>query len=269
MMNPRSDWTQQLGSIGFDSVAVFTEALTQWLDAHKPALQMCADVALYRAGGMVRVSSADLEKQQMFLAPLVPRSSLDLPATRNPSLMFQLSGHFLFSLGDHLAKVPGFRHDWDRGAPIRTAMDERYADHPLYAGVLPVLISVAGLQLSQILYFPHFLPDPTSSPSEAILNAEQRIVAGDILHLVQSSVNAGFPIRQIGQEFSVPAVPGRYVRARGAWTWEKLFADWSDYRRGQHQGLDETLDGLTSGFSPRELMLAMKSWAFWYGTPPT
>ncbi|TFK79144.1 hypothetical protein K466DRAFT_506076 [Polyporus arcularius HHB13444] len=263
--NPQVGWNQQLQDLGFSDLTAFTEALVQWLDAHKPALQMCADVAVNKDGGMGSSQST----LKMLLCFLVPRSSTDLPSTRNPSLTFQYKNSLLFNLRDDFIDTSGLRPDWERGAAVRAAMNERYASHPLYAGVLPVIVNVEGFQLAQILYFPHFHPDPTTLTAGPILAAVRRhIVLQDILSLIHGSINEGFPLRPAADShFSTPALPGRFVRSQGTWQWQQLFSDWSQYRRGQHRGLDKTLVGMKGGFSPPEIMVALKSHAFWHATP--
>ncbi|KAI0700557.1 hypothetical protein C8T65DRAFT_728739, partial [Cerioporus squamosus] len=253
--NPQSGWNQQLQDLGFGSLSAFTEALVQWLDAHKPALQMCADVAVTKDGGM----DSSHNTRKMLLCFLVPRSSMDLPSTRNPSLTFQYKNNYLLTLDENFLDTSGLRSDWECGAAVRADLNERYASHPFYAGLLLVIVNVKGFQMAQILYFPHFRPGPTCVPAAAILAAAQPVVLQDVLGLIHGSINEGFPLRPVDDEFSAPALPGRFVRGHGGWSWQQLFPDWSQYRRGRHRGMDKTLDGMRTGFSPRELMLALRS----------
>lgn len=235
---------------------MFSDALGQWLDAHKCALQLCADVAIIRGGGYDSFQSP----QKMLLFALVPRSSTDLPSTRNPSLTFQLKDSAPFVIEDHFAEGAGFWRDWDLAAPARAAMNEKYASHPLYAGLLPILVSVEGFSLSQTAYFPQFYPHPSWLPGAAILaEAGRDIVLDDMLSLIRGSINEGFPLRPLEHAPSEPALPGSFVRSNGTWMWQPLLPDWSKYRRGQHRGLDETLDTFQSGIASRELMLYFKS----------
>ncbi|RPD59234.1 hypothetical protein L226DRAFT_614064 [Lentinus tigrinus ALCF2SS1-7] len=254
LAHPQSGWNQQLQDLGFESVSVFSDAFGQWLDAHQCALRICADVVVIQNGGYDAFQSL----QKMFLLALVPRSSTDLPSSRNPSLMFQLKDAAPSVTDNHFARESGFWRDWEQGAPVRAALDAKYHSHPLYAGVLPILVNVEGFELFQIIYIPQFHPNPAWLPSAAILAAGRDMILGDMLSLIRGSINEGFPLRSVGLNLHVPALPGTFVRNHGTWTWQALFSDWRLYRRGQHRGLDGTLATFRSNILPPELMLSFK-----------
>ncbi|KAI0688309.1 hypothetical protein C8T65DRAFT_700591 [Cerioporus squamosus] len=257
MANPKSGWNQQLQDLGFESLSDFTEALfSGWTRTF--GLYTCA--LMWRSPKAA--ASTRLGAHRRCSCSSWCRSLMGLPSTRNLSRLFQLKARSLFTLEDHFSKVPGCRGDWERGAPVRAAMDERFALHPLYAGALPILLSIEGFNMTQIMHFPQMRPDPMWLPGAAILAEARHIVLEDILNLLVGSINEGFPLRSVDSDPRVPLLPGRFVRNNRTWTWQLLFADWSHYRRGQHRGLDQTLDEMKFGFSPPELMLAFKSLVF-------
>ncbi|RPD59232.1 hypothetical protein L226DRAFT_572222 [Lentinus tigrinus ALCF2SS1-7] len=253
--NPKPGRNQQLQEIGFESVSAFTKALGRWFNAHKSALQTCADVVVAEAGGI----EASRNPQKMVGFSLEPRVSKNLPPTRNPSRMFQLRGRCLISLEEHLSQTPGHRRDWECCAPVRAAMDEQFARNPLYTGLLPILISVIGVHMTQITYLPQMRSDPTLLRGAVIVAPPRHIIFQDAVRLAVCSINENFPLRIVEHDPLAIAIPGRFMHDNGSWTWKELFPDWSHYRRGRHRGIDVTLAKMRSGLPPPELILAMKS----------
>ncbi|KAI0688308.1 hypothetical protein C8T65DRAFT_700590 [Cerioporus squamosus] len=247
-----SDWSVEMQDLGFTSFSHFGEDLHQWKDAQGWALHMCAVVAVIRGGGI----HASQNPQKMLSFILTPRRSVttDLPSNRNPSLIFQFKGQHLFDLEERLAGAPAFREQWEDGAPARAAKNAKYSSHPLFAGILPILLMCDKLAApSGLEYIPQWHSNPAMLPYAETLAPMREAVLEDILHLAVGSINAGFPLRSvIGPPTRV--LPGRFVRKHGAWTWQQLFSDWTQYRRGQHAGLDETLAGLRSGLPPSDLI---------------
>ncbi|TFK88755.1 hypothetical protein K466DRAFT_520249 [Polyporus arcularius HHB13444] len=241
-------WDDQLQRLGFENLSAFSKALTQWLDAHKWALQTCVDVAVIRGCGI----DSFQDPQRMVRFSLATRTS------RNPSLLFQLRGWNFLTLEQYFAVDPGCRQDWERGAPIRASLCEQNKDNPLFVGLLPALFTTEGLDMTQFVYYPQFRTDPRLAPTSPSLDPVRDAILADLLRLSVDSINEGFPLRQIRLNSLAPAFPGRFVRSHGTWTWEKFFDDYAQYRHGQHRGLDETLAAMRSGFPPPEAMLASK-----------
>ncbi len=259
LANTESGWSQQLQDLGIKSASELTNTVGQWTEAHKWALLMFADAVVTQGGGI----NASQSPQKMLLLSLALRTTL--PSTRNPSLMFQLKDRCLLPLEAYFAQAPAYSAEWERGAPIRTAMNQRFASRSaLHAGLLPVMLNVEGFQMIQLMYFPQTRPDPMQIASAEILASRRQIILEDILIVLWSSINLGFPLRFLDSDSLATLLPGRFVRDRDHrnWTWEQLFPDWSQYQRGQHQGLDGTLDEMQSGLFPSELMFALKSLVF-------
>ncbi|KAI0695558.1 hypothetical protein C8T65DRAFT_584152, partial [Cerioporus squamosus] len=247
-------WDGQLQTLGFENLSVFSHAMSQWLDAHKWALQTCVDVAVIQGCGI----DSFQDPQRMVCFSLVPRTSLHLPSTRNPSLLFQPRGRRFLTLEEHFVTVPGCRQDWERGAPIRASLCDQFKMNPLFVGLLPALITIEGLDLTQFAYYPQFRTDPRLLPTAPSLDSVRHVILTDLFNLAVCSINEDFPMRSVTRDTGAPVLPGRFVRSHGTWTWQPFCADWAQYRRGQHRSLDETLATLRSGFPPPELMLALK-----------
>ena len=228
--------------------------MTQWQEAHRCALQACLDVKVIQGCGVNMLENP----QKLVCMTLVPRTSLRLPATRNPSLVFQLRSLTLMNLEDHFQKEPGYREDWARGAPIRASLCDRFKHHPLFVGQVPVLLRVQGLSLTQFVYYPQYRAHPDLHSTAALLEPVRAEILKDIFTLAKASINGDFPLRKPGNDETCWALPGRFVRSNGAWTWQPFFSDWDQYRSGQHRVLDETLVSLRSGLPPTELLAALK-----------
>ncbi|RDX52841.1 hypothetical protein OH76DRAFT_129706 [Lentinus brumalis] len=243
----------QLEGLGFESFSKFTDVFRQWSDAHKNALYMCAKVVVMQRGGIAWSQNP----QKMLAFFVTPRRSGNLLSLRNPSLMFQLQTMHLFDLEEHMAMSPDVRTKWEHDAPVRASMDAKFTTHPLYAGLLPTVTTIDGIDMVRLDYLTQFHPNPSLAPLAACVAPVRDIVLEDILHLALGSINAGFPLRPEGSGPSQQFLPGHFVRDQFTHTWQPLFADWTQYRRGQHKGLDETLDGLRSGIPPSLLIRAV------------
>ncbi len=239
----------QVQGIGFESFSDFSDVFREWSDAHKCALHMCAQVMVMQSGDLA--SSRNPQKMLAYL--LTPRRSGNLTSIRNPSLMIQLKDWRLFDLERHMANFPRIKAAWEHGAPVRAAKDADWATDPTYAGLLPIMTTFEGLEMGRLDYIPLFRCTPHLTPLAASLAPIRDILLKDIMHLAVGSINAGFPLRPIS-ESSNKVFPGRFIRDHRTWTWHQLFSDWTQYRRGQHKGLDETLAGLRSGFPPSFLI---------------
>ncbi|RDX52811.1 hypothetical protein OH76DRAFT_1344364 [Lentinus brumalis] len=244
-----SDWNVEMQNLGFESFSNFCDVFQQWKDAHGWALHMCAAVAVMQSSGV----DASQNPQKMLSFSLTLRRPGDLHSNRNPSLVFRVEDQHLINLEERLARAPDFRAQWELGAPARAAQNAKYATHPLFVGILPTICILQEMPAAGVHYFPQFRSNPAMRPYAEKLAPVRDIVLKDILHLGVGSINAGFPLRCVlGPPEEV--LPGRFVRSHGTWTWQQLFSDWSQYRRGQHRGLDETLDGLRSGLPPSALI---------------
>lgn len=128
----------------------------------------------------------------------------------------------------------------------------------MFAGILPVLLWFDELPTSGLDYFPQWRSNPAMLPLAEELAPKRDMILKDIQHLALASINAGFPLRTV-QGPPVQVLPGRFIRTHGTWTWQPLFSDWTQYRRGQYAGLDGTLDGLRSGLPPSFLISLIHS----------
>ncbi|RPD59233.1 hypothetical protein L226DRAFT_465268 [Lentinus tigrinus ALCF2SS1-7] len=249
-------WNDQLQNLGYENLSAFSESMGQWMDAHNWALQACVDVDVIQAGGIDKFQNP----QMLARLHLVPRAS-HLPTTRNPSLMFQLRKRSPITLNEQFVQSSGYREDWERGAPVRASLRDQYKTDPLFAGLVPMLVSVEGLDMTQFIYRPQFRTDPVFIPVAEELEPMRDVVLADILKLAVASVNQNFPLRKLINHPLAFTLPGRFVRSQGAWTWQQLFSEWEQYRHGQSRGLDETLPLLQSGIPPKELLFIWKSLA--------
>ncbi|TFK82136.1 hypothetical protein K466DRAFT_500833 [Polyporus arcularius HHB13444] len=246
---PLANLPSLMQNLGFESFSNFCDVFQQWKDAHGWALHMCAAVAVMQSGGV----DASQNPQKMLSFSLTLRRPGDLHSNRNPSLVFRVEDQHLINLEERLARAPDFRAQWELGAPARAAQNAKYATHPLFVGILPTICILQEMPAAGVHYFPQFRSNPAMRPYAEKIAPVRDIVLKDILHLGVGSINAGFPLRCVlGPPEDV--LPGRFVRSHGTWTWQQLFSDWSQYRRGQHRGLDETLDGLRSGLPPSALI---------------
>ncbi len=246
----------QLQGLGFESFSNFTDVFGQWNDAHRIALYMCAKVVVMQSGGIAWSQNP----QKILAFFLTPRRPGNLLSLRNPSLMFQLQKMHLLDLEEHMAMFPEVKARWEDGAPVRASMAAKQrSKNPMYAGLLPAVTTIYGIDILQLDYLTQCHPNPQLAPLTERLAPVRDIVLEDILHLALGSINAGFPLRLEGSGSSRKILPGHFVRDHYTHTWRPLCADWTQYRRGQHKGLDETLDGLRSGLPPSLLTYAVLS----------
>ncbi|TBU43794.1 hypothetical protein BD309DRAFT_893661 [Dichomitus squalens] len=243
-----------LRSLGYSDLATFTNTLQEFMEAHTWALRSLAKAHVLRSGGLDWV----LNPPKMLYIFLIPASVLGL-SERNPARTFRLKSHGFVSLADHALYNSRAAADWMRSQPTRAVAAELYGRHPLYAGLLPVMFDVEGLNMTFLHNYPLFRPFHPQTLSEPTKN----LVLDDILELSAGSINAGLPLRAVeeaGPMGLLFALPGRFVRSQGSsWTWKALFPTWAEYQRGEHQELDETLDKLKAGITPSETMIVFRS----------
>ncbi|RDX52816.1 hypothetical protein OH76DRAFT_1344634 [Lentinus brumalis] len=246
------EWNVQMRTLGFSNFSSFSDVVQQWRDANGWAIHLCASVLVMQGGGI----HASQNPQKIVSLSLTRRRSVtpDLPSSRNPSTMLVVEDLRLLDLEESLTKGPDLRAQWECGAPARAAKREKYATHPLFAGILPVVFTFDELPAAAAtIYIAQCHPNPGTRPFAEQLAPIRDTILEDLMHLGVDSINAGFSLRAV-LGASEGVLPGHFVRSHGTWTWQQLFSDWSQYRRGQHTGLDQTIDKLRSGFTPSTLL---------------
>ncbi|KAI0737889.1 hypothetical protein C8Q80DRAFT_1242498 [Daedaleopsis nitida] len=246
-------------SIGFSSISLFDQALREFEHAHNFAIRGLAKALVLRAGGNGWTQSP----QRLLHFNL--ESVAALGAHRNPSRTFRLKGYAFATLQDLVATHPQVADDWAQTQPTRDQILDELARLPDGAsarveGILPVRFIVEGMDVSNLLFFPLFRAE-----AHADANAGERVVReavlADMVDFLMGSINGGFPLHCVEGQHPLVALPGRFMRARGSWTWNALFGSWDEYRRGVHKDLDATLRRLfIMNEEPNKPMMLFGMW---------
>ena len=246
-----SELSDELKALGFSSPAHFSQILGEFIEGHSWALKSCAKAHVLQEGGIEWTQNPE----KMLYFCLVPCTFLGLPSYRNPSRAFKIKAHAFVTLEEQFARVPSTVDDWIRWAPNREATRTMYALHPMFAGILPVMFDVEGVNMTQLVYYPLFRSEHPR-PEQWIVDC----MLEDMVELCVASINRNFPLRSnIEGNSPLIALPGRFVYTDSTWTWRQFFSDWSRYRPGAFKELDETLARLKIPDMLEELMMLFRA----------
>ena len=238
--------------MGFSSTGAFSSALAEALQIHASALFMLAKAYVIQEGGNIDWTQ---NPQKMLQLQFEPNPDAPRGPHRDPSRLFRLVSHnFVDFYAFFAAAAPDELARWE---PHRLMMEAASAAEPGYAGLLPVRVTVVGASgINQMKSLP-LIRSQARCTRDPVM--EERLVR-DAVEYFKGSINAGFPLGE-GRSDETLMHPGRLVRGNGNWTWQPLFADWADYRRGMHEGLDGVMDRLQlHGRTPDRLMAYLHFW---------
>ncbi|KAI0700498.1 hypothetical protein C8T65DRAFT_657550 [Cerioporus squamosus] len=231
-------------AIGFSSITEFSEALTDFRGAHGWALSCIAKAAARREGSLEWLSPQ--QQAKAFHIQLVPRSARERRSHREPGSAFWIKS-FNFSSSDSADELR------ERRSGLSSGTENEHAQDPDYIGDLLVVYAIEGLKVTMSASYPQFRPTAFDPPGPE----EQGAVFDDLSTLCVGCINMRCPLRVLEGNDPIVALPGRFSRVQGKWTWKPLFADWKEYTGGDAV-LDEVLGRLKlSDVSPPELMTAM------------
>ncbi|PIL30620.1 hypothetical protein GSI_07322 [Ganoderma sinense ZZ0214-1] len=221
-------------------------------EAHEWSFRSLAKTIVLKHGG--------IDPQKLLSLLVVPVAAMGV-RERNRARTFHIHSYGLDVLDDIFASNPPAVAEWTALEPRRKTVTDAYRWHPNYAGLLPVNVSVYGLNLTFVEFLPQFRP---SSPTPLLADGDAKeALLENILALAMGSINAGIPLRPVegsGPEGTLLALPGRFVRGEsGSWTWRALFSTWEEYTRGEHGELDNLLDSLGFRHTPAEIMIAFNT----------
>ena len=234
-------------SVGFSTIAQFSEAIGEFAEAHDFALKTIAKLHVMQHGGN------EWSRTPQKLLTFYLESNTSLGSHRNPSRTFKLKGCQFSVLRDIFAQFPPAAADWAQTEPNRNAIQAAYSRKPAFVCVLPVRLVVEGVNTGRMLFYPLFRPETSADETPM----EKVTILSDVLKWFMGSINAGFPLQLITHADNRVPLPGRFTRSHGSWTWGRFFSDWNEYRRGIHKGLDSAIDDLFLGdtIRPDQLML--------------
>ena len=239
------DLPASFSAFGYSSPEALAAALQVFAEAHSWSLRSLAKAYVLCEGGIEWS-----QKPQKMPSLLLATAATVGVREHNPARTFRFSS-FRFSLVDD--EFPSHSTSsqeadrWARWDPLRKKTIDTWSWHPEFAGLLPVVFVIDGLNVGWVQYHPQFRPAHPSSPNPLLVDEEAKMaVLKDIITLSGSSINAGIPLRPAegsSPEGIMLALPGRFVRGRSAsWIWTPLFPSWADYRRGVHRDLDDMFD---------------------------
>ncbi|TFK88302.1 hypothetical protein K466DRAFT_662422 [Polyporus arcularius HHB13444] len=234
----------ELRRIGFSSLADFSEALADFKEAHSWAIASIVQAAIHREGVLDWMQNKGTTEALCFrLAPLSPR---ERRIHRDPGSAFRIKS-VEFSASEIVDDMREFRSGFNFASHAERAQNLDYV------GAALVLYDVEGLTMKISGTYAQYRP----TAPELASPEEQRAIFGDMMMLCVGCINMGCPLRVLEGNDPIVALPGRFSRVRGKWTWKPLFSSWEDYRGGD-AGLDEVLGRLKlSHVSPAQLMTAV------------
>ncbi|RPD59257.1 hypothetical protein L226DRAFT_103713 [Lentinus tigrinus ALCF2SS1-7] len=160
--------------------------------------------------------------------------------SRDPASKFMVVGHSFGDLETAIREEPKL---WARVMAVREEADRIFSVIPGHGSSLAVEFYIPDADTSAMVeWYPLRAPLQTSPHDPATTTA----VLNDLITFCMYSMNLGFPLRIIKPGDIFPR-PGRFVRSGKNWKFEELFPDWSDYKPGQHRGLDYAHSQLKSG----------------------
>ncbi|RDX52872.1 hypothetical protein OH76DRAFT_1344360 [Lentinus brumalis] len=231
----------ELRAIGFSTMAEFSEALADFREAHGWALACIAKAAARREG-----SPEWLTPTKALCIHLSPRSAAERRTHRDPGSAFWIK-KLNFSSSDSVDELREFR------SGLSFATQNEHAEDPDYIGALLVVYFIEGFRVTMSVTYAQFRPMVLDLPSPE----EQGAIFDDLSMLCVGCINMGCPLRVLEGNDPIVALPGRFSRVQGKWTWKPLFDDWKEYRGGD-AGLDGVLGRLRlPDVSPAQLMSAM------------
>lgn len=238
---------QSIQALGFPTPQAMSEALSEYINAHNWAFMALTKAYVIESGGV----EWSQNPQQVFFFEVLPVRMWSKFPERNPSRAFRVLRVLHAPLEDRIAAD----HDPANAELIRRnaaqlcgTVRARCAGHPRQlAGVIQVWFEIAGCRHN---IFGHQVAYPLFHPVRSVVDeapslwpgATPRQLVRWMIRLCRASVDRGFPLRCIPGNSPTVALPGRFVRAHGNWTWKEFFSDWdSGYRRGQHKPLDAAM----------------------------
>ncbi|TFK78952.1 hypothetical protein K466DRAFT_45778 [Polyporus arcularius HHB13444] len=243
-------------SSSFPSVTAYCDCISIFVETHDWALKAIARVAITLEGGI----DWFLNPPKVLCICLSPEDPQPVENAGESSRMPTFKFHSQkFVVSEDLAGKPRSPNNWDRQAPVLAEQEERFRriDPDHYVGSLPVCFSVVGVVgVHHLRLYPQFRrPSNVSDP--AIGDRDKETLLEDAFMLFAGSIDFSYPLRELEGGSRPIAVPGRVVRTRGGRSWQAMFTDWSEYRRGIHDGLDTILDLLrTTNMRLDDLMAA-------------
>lgn len=241
-------------SCSFPSFTAYFEGIKDFIDTHAWALNAIARVSVtLQAGG----TDWFMKPPKALIITLLPYDpqAVAVPWETRRTPTFKVKRHDFVVISDELPGLLGTAEEWHRHAPIRAEQDEmlRSAAPDRYVGVLPVCFRVEGIEhVDVIRQYPRYRR-PSHVPEPVVGDLDKTRLIRDAFLFFAGSINSYFPLRADPANSQV-GVPGHMVRNRGARSWQALFTNWREYRRGTHGGLDEVLDSLRTKLRPDVLM---------------
>ncbi|RPD59284.1 hypothetical protein L227DRAFT_576509 [Lentinus tigrinus ALCF2SS1-6] len=237
----------QLRALGFSSLLGFTEAFSDFQDAHSWTLANIALAAVRGDGPLDWLQAPESEHTKAVRVHLIARSPSERRRThRDPGSAFWVKGVGFVEDSKFLDEMRKHRSDLPLPSKLEASQD------PGYIGAAFVVYDIEGVTMKMSKTFAQYWP----TAPELAGPEEQKAIFDDMLMLCIGCINMRCPLRILEGNDPIVALPGRFSRVEGKWTWKPLFTDWQNYRGGD-RGLDEVLGRLKHHIPPRDLMTAI------------